>query len=241
MTFTNYAPAVATIRSMLLQSREAVVNYMTPLGLAHIMATGHHYGRRPGSTARAPTGRRRTTTRRTRWAGFRPHRHGQQRRGSVRRAGPRPVRQPVDRPRTRCSSGSTGCRGPIGRTADARCGTSSSSVTTPESIPCGRCRSPSGHRSGQRRCRAFAEVAKFLDIQEREARWGATRQLTYFQQYSRCRSRQGTSSRRTGRVLSADHLSRQSGQAPLRRGSLNPHAHHPLRSVMHSRSPSARG
>src|SRR5215213_5545731 len=32
---------------MMLQSREAVVNYMTPLGLAHIMATGHHYGPAP--------------------------------------------------------------------------------------------------------------------------------------------------------------------------------------------------
>jgi alpha-glucuronidase len=28
-------------------SREAVVNYMTPLGLHHIMATGHHYGPGP--------------------------------------------------------------------------------------------------------------------------------------------------------------------------------------------------
>ena len=34
---------------MMLMSREAVVSYMTPLGLAHIMATGHHYG--PGAWA----------------------------------------------------------------------------------------------------------------------------------------------------------------------------------------------
>jgi alpha-glucuronidase len=32
---------------MMLQSHEAVVNYMTPLGLAHIMGTGHHYGPAP--------------------------------------------------------------------------------------------------------------------------------------------------------------------------------------------------
>ena len=32
---------------MMLRSREAVVDYMTPLGLAHIMATGHHYGPGP--------------------------------------------------------------------------------------------------------------------------------------------------------------------------------------------------
>ena len=31
----------------MLTSREAVVNYMTPLGLHHIMATGHHYGPGP--------------------------------------------------------------------------------------------------------------------------------------------------------------------------------------------------
>lgn len=47
MTFTNDAHAVSSIRNMMLTSREAVVNYMTPLGLAHIMATGHHYGPGP--------------------------------------------------------------------------------------------------------------------------------------------------------------------------------------------------
>jgi alpha-glucuronidase len=31
----------------MLESREAVVNYMTPLGLGHVMATGHHYGPGP--------------------------------------------------------------------------------------------------------------------------------------------------------------------------------------------------
>jgi len=51
MTFTNDRVAVGTIRSMMLKSREAVVDYMTPLGLAHIMATGHHYG--PGAWADA--------------------------------------------------------------------------------------------------------------------------------------------------------------------------------------------
>jgi alpha-glucuronidase len=49
MTFTNDQRAVASIRSMMMTSREAVVSYMTPLGLAHIMATGHHYG--PGAWA----------------------------------------------------------------------------------------------------------------------------------------------------------------------------------------------
>lgn len=48
-TFTNDTKAVGTIRRMMMMSREAVVQYMTPLGLAHIMATGHHYG--PGAWA----------------------------------------------------------------------------------------------------------------------------------------------------------------------------------------------
>lgn len=46
-TFTNEAAVVAPIVHMMMISREAVVNYMTPLGLAHIMATGHHYGPGP--------------------------------------------------------------------------------------------------------------------------------------------------------------------------------------------------
>jgi alpha-glucuronidase len=52
MTFSNDPTAVATIRSMMLMSREAVVNYMTPLGIVHIMASGHHYG--PGPWAVLP-------------------------------------------------------------------------------------------------------------------------------------------------------------------------------------------
>ena len=51
MTLTNDARAVATMTRLMLASRDAVVNYMTPLGLVHIMATGHHYG--PGAWADA--------------------------------------------------------------------------------------------------------------------------------------------------------------------------------------------
>jgi alpha-glucuronidase len=32
---------------MMMGSREAAVDYMTPLGLAHLMGTGHHYGPAP--------------------------------------------------------------------------------------------------------------------------------------------------------------------------------------------------
>jgi alpha-glucuronidase len=47
MTLTNDARAVATIVQLMLNSHEAVVNYMTPLGLHHLFWGGHHYGPAP--------------------------------------------------------------------------------------------------------------------------------------------------------------------------------------------------
>jgi alpha-glucuronidase len=47
MTFSNDPTFVETALSIMLRSREAVVDYMTPLGLAHLMGTGHHYGPAP--------------------------------------------------------------------------------------------------------------------------------------------------------------------------------------------------
>lgn len=47
MTFTADARFVEPAVAMMMRSREAVVDYMTPLGLAHVMATGHHYGPGP--------------------------------------------------------------------------------------------------------------------------------------------------------------------------------------------------
>ena len=47
MTFTNDAAFVAPVKSMMLASRQATVDYMTPLGLHHLMARGHHYGPGP--------------------------------------------------------------------------------------------------------------------------------------------------------------------------------------------------
>ena len=46
-TFTNDPKAVRTLTRLLLESHEAVVDYMTPLGLHHIMWAGHHYGPAP--------------------------------------------------------------------------------------------------------------------------------------------------------------------------------------------------
>ncbi len=42
-------PATDTILAMMMASREILVNYMTPLGLHHIMGNGHHYGPAPWS------------------------------------------------------------------------------------------------------------------------------------------------------------------------------------------------
>lgn len=47
MTWTNDDAAVRSIVRMMMVSRETIVNYMTPLGLAHIMGTDHHYGPAP--------------------------------------------------------------------------------------------------------------------------------------------------------------------------------------------------
>ena len=47
MTFTHDAERVMTIVLLMLESHDAVVNYMTPLGLHHLMWGGHHYGPAP--------------------------------------------------------------------------------------------------------------------------------------------------------------------------------------------------
>ena len=47
MTFTNDAAFVGPVVDMMMGSREAAVDYMTPLGLAHQMGTSGHYGPGP--------------------------------------------------------------------------------------------------------------------------------------------------------------------------------------------------
>lgn len=46
-TFGNDPQVVDTVTAMMMGSREAVVDYTGALGLAHLMATGHHYGPGP--------------------------------------------------------------------------------------------------------------------------------------------------------------------------------------------------
>lgn len=47
MTFSNNPVLVGSLSRIMLSSREITVNYMTPLGLHHIMYAGHHYGPGP--------------------------------------------------------------------------------------------------------------------------------------------------------------------------------------------------
>lgn len=47
MTFGNDPEVIGKMKEIMLPSHEAVVNYMTPLGLHHIMGAGHHYGPGP--------------------------------------------------------------------------------------------------------------------------------------------------------------------------------------------------
>ena len=55
MSFTNDKKTVGVIKNIMLSSREALVNYMTPAGLTHIMYNGHHYGPMPwGNTLNRP-------------------------------------------------------------------------------------------------------------------------------------------------------------------------------------------
>ena len=48
LTFTDAPPFVDTMTDVMLQSREACVNYMMPLGLHHLFQFDHHYGPEPG-------------------------------------------------------------------------------------------------------------------------------------------------------------------------------------------------
>lgn len=47
MTLTRDSSSARKIERMMLESHEAAVDYMTPLGLHHIMWPGHHYGPAP--------------------------------------------------------------------------------------------------------------------------------------------------------------------------------------------------
>lgn len=47
-TWSNDSQIVETLKHLMFESWPACINYMTPLGLHHIMQEGHHYGPDPG-------------------------------------------------------------------------------------------------------------------------------------------------------------------------------------------------
>ena len=111
---------------MMLGSRQAAVDYMTPLGLHHLMARGHHYG--PGPWVSGGP--------RADWTSVYYHRADADGIGFDRTAtgsnavgqyAP-PVARPLRRASTACPtstcSGSTTCRGTTGWRRAGRCGTS---------------------------------------------------------------------------------------------------------------------
>ena len=130
MTWGGTPEVVATIRSMMLDSREAFVNYTMPLGLHHLIG-GDHYAPMPENPDprradwsaiyyhRADTGRN--------W--IRSHAEGERRRPSIPRAARARSGAIPRRSRRSSSSGSIGCHGTTGCDRDARSGTSSSSGT----------------------------------------------------------------------------------------------------------------
>jgi alpha-glucuronidase len=54
MTISNDQQVIKTIKSMMMGSWEACINYMTPLGLHHIMQAGFHYGPQPSFSRSRP-------------------------------------------------------------------------------------------------------------------------------------------------------------------------------------------
>ena len=185
MTFTNDDRAVATIRSMMLTSREAVVNYMTPLGLAHIMATGHHYG--PGPWADGG---------RADWTPSYYHRADSLGLGFDRTStGSNAVAQYAPPVRDRYARRATVPDSVLlwfhhvrwtdrlrsGRTLwDELVHRYSAGVDSARAMR----RAWDGVRASIDTAR-FSEVASFLDIQAREAKWWRDASLLYFQTFSR--------------------------------------------------------
>ena len=164
----------APVKAMMLGSREAAVDYMTPLGLHHLMARGHHYGPGPWVSGgpRADWTSRLLPPRRRRGHRLRSHGERQQRGRAVLPAGGRALRAAWDRcPRSTCC-GSTTCPGttawpraaPSGRSCVHRYQRGVDAVRA----HAGR---PGASLEGRIDAERYEQVRAFLAIQEKEARW----------------------------------------------------------------------
>ena len=187
MTWGNDPALVEPIVGMMMGSRQAVVDYMTPLGLAHQMATGHHYGPGPwisdlGRPDWNPVYYHRADAEGHR---LRPHAGRHQFDRAICRAGRASVGAISRRSATIICSGSTTCRGTIAWPADGPSGTSSSPATPAASPAVGGMRRTWAALAPRIDAQRHAEVADFLAIQEDEAQWWRDASIAYFQSLSR--------------------------------------------------------
>ena len=199
MTFSNDPAFVRPVVAMMMGSREAVVDYMTPLGLHHQMARDSHYGPGPWvSGGPRPTGPRPTTTAPMRTASA----------SIVPPAAATPSRNTRRRSlRDSAASSSTpenlllwfhhlpwDYRLPSGASL------------WDELVPAllarrglrGRDAPKLGETGFVRRCRALRASGAFLAIQQHEAQWWRDASIAYFQTFSQrpfpadCESPQGS-------------------------------------------------
>ena len=168
---------------MMMASRQTLVNYMTPLGLAHIMGTDHHYGPAPWvndlSTANwnpfyyhkaDATGHR-----------LRSHLDRQQRGVAVRGDGARQAREQDHHPRRLPALLPAGGVGRQARLVGAHgLGGAGLSLQRRRRRACRRCATPGRRSRGRIDAKRFKDVGDFLQIQHYEARWWRDACLTYF-------------------------------------------------------------
>jgi alpha-glucuronidase len=184
MTLSNDPVVVSRVEHMMLISREAVVNYMTPLGLAHIMATGHHYGPAPWVKLARPD-----------WSPVYYHRADSLGMGFDRTAtGSNAVQQYFPPVRDRLANRATVPDSVLLFFHHVGWGeTMSSGRTMWDELVYRYNAGVDSVRAMQRDWNAseqaidperFAEVKDFLAIQEREARWWRDAALSYFQTFS---------------------------------------------------------
>jgi alpha-glucuronidase len=185
MTFSNDARVVEPVKHMMMVSREAVVNYMTPLGLVHIMATTHHYGPGPWVNRGRPD-----------WTPVYYHRADTLGIGFDRTAtGSNAVEQYFPEVRARYSAPDAAADSLLLFFHHVRwTDTTRSGRTVWGELVARYNAGVDTVRSMQKAWSALkgsiddqrhTEVASFLEIQQKEARWWRDAALQYFQQYSR--------------------------------------------------------
>ena len=172
---------------MMLGSREAVVDYMTPLGLASLMDTGHHYGPGPWvSDCRGRNGTRLTTIApmRTASALTAGTRRAATRSRNTRRRSRRVFADPKKTPENLLlwfHHLSWDHRMPSGRTLwDELVFRYDHGVEVVSQM-----RQTWNAQSGRVDAERFAQVAAFLAIQEQEAKWWRDACIAYFQSFSK--------------------------------------------------------